>query len=323
MNCPNCGRQVTRADAECPLCGEELLWGATPDEQPTVRLPTSGYAPSDYPQPGYSPPGYAQAGYPPSGHPPTGYPPPAYAPADPYQPAPPPPPPERGPATIPIFIVIAVLVVALIAAGFLLTRGHGSDTAATTPAVTGAAATPAGPTSVAVLPTTAPPTAPATAVGSTGLSQDAQPAADTTAPDGKDAGGRTISYAAANVVDGNPSTAWRTPGDASGQSVTLTFPNPVTVDQVALINGYAKKDPATGANRYRQERRITEVHWVFDNGSQIDQTLQDGDESLQRMTIPPVTTNSVKVTIESTTAPGDHSYDYTAISEIQVGGTSG
>jgi hypothetical protein len=340
---------VSRADAECPLCGEELLWAAAPDDRPTVRLPAAGspepgdpssqptaqypaqpypaapatqYPADQYPATQY--PAAPATQYPATQYPATQYPADQYPatqyPADPATQYPPPPP-DRNPAMIPIVIIIAVLVVALITAGFFLTRNQGSNTAATSgpaPATSAPASTSTG---VAVIPTTPATTPSATSADSGNLGQEAQVGADTTAPDGKDSDGNAVSYAAQNVVDGDPSTAWRTKGEAGGQSLTLSFPGPVTISEVGLINGYAKIDPKTGDNRYQQERRITSVQWEFDDGTDVDQTLQDGDQNTQLMTVGPVTTNTVKVTIETTTSPGDNTYDYTAISEIRLEGT--
>ena len=43
------------------------------------------------------------------------------------------------------------------------------------------------------------------------------------------------------MLDGNPATAWRTAGDATGQSITITLPAPSVVSRVGLVNGYAKQ----------------------------------------------------------------------------------
>jgi hypothetical protein len=139
-----------------------------------------------------------------------------------------------------------------------------------------------------------------------------------TAPAGTDAGGNPVSYEAANVTDGDPTTTWRMPGDGRGVELRFDFPQPVTVTGAGLINGYAKLDPWNGADRYAEERRILAVTWAFDGGGAVHQDLVDGIRDVQRTSMEPVTTTSVILSIGDTTPPGDPARDYTAISEVDL-----
>jgi hypothetical protein len=124
------------------------------------------------------------------------------------------------------------------------------------------------------------------------------------APPATDDAGRPVSYLPANLYDGDPGTAWRCPGAASGQTVTFTFPRPVTIVRVGLINGYAKVDPTSRVHRYHEYRRIIKATWTFAEGTAIDQTLTDGVESIQQIDVPAQTTARVTLTVDSVTEPG-------------------
>lgn len=141
--------------------------------------------------------------------------------------------------------------------------------------------------------------------------------ADSTAGGGIDAGNQPVSFAAANLIDGNSTTAWRTDGDASGQSIHLTLDAPSHVTVVGLIPGYAKLDPETGADRFPQNRRVTAVTWTDDTGAMVTQTFTDTG-NMQQLPVD-FSTAGLTVTIASVTADGGR--DYTAISEIEIIGT--
>ncbi len=129
-------------------------------------------------------------------------------------------------------------------------------------------------------------------------------AASCQAPAATDDAGRPVSYEPGNLYDGRPDTAWRCAGDGVGQSVTFTFAAGTTISEVGLINGYAKVDPTSGAHRYPEYRRVTQVTWTFPDGTAVDQTLVDGNELTQSMTIPAQSTTQVRLTIDTTTVPG-------------------
>ena len=95
---------------------------------------------------------------------------------------------------------------------------------------------------------------------------------------------------------------------------------PATLTRVGVVNGYSKRDPVTAVDRYRQERRILSVTWQFSNGTALTQQLRDGDHGMQTLAVPNITADKVTLHIDTTTAPGDARFDYTAISELNITG---
>ncbi len=95
------------------------------------------------------------------------------------------------------------------------------------------------------------------------------------------------------------------------------------IDQVGLLNGYAKQDP--GYDGYPANRRITEVEWVFDDGTTVEQTLADGVRDVQLVDTGGVEATSVELHVLAVTAPGrgPSGRDYTAISEVSLLGVPG
>ena len=141
--------------------------------------------------------------------------------------------------------------------------------------------------------------------------------ATATAPPGTDSRGVAVSYAATNLVDGDPATAWRVPGAGQGVVLTLRFDKPVIITRIGLIPGYAKVDPADGSNRFFQNRRVHRVRYGA-TGISREASFVDQPE-LQTVDVVSKPTTEVTVEILESTAPGDR--DYTAISEIEVMGT--
>lgn len=157
----------------------------------------------------------------------------------------------------------------------------------------------------------------------TNLAVQAEVLPDRTSADSQDAAGTAVSYRWANLTDGSLRTAWRMDGDGTGSSITFTFAEPVTLTEVALTNGYTKRDPRDDADRYLEERRITEVTWKTDQGTSYRQTLADPDRGLQRLPIRATSVSSLTLTIDATTEPGEPDRDYTAISEVEITGGPG
>ena len=60
------------------------------------------------------------------------------------------------------------------------------------------------------------------------IREGVQVIASDTAPSSTDAAGNVVTYVPANVIDGDVDTAWRTPGDGLGESVTLILTTPST-----------------------------------------------------------------------------------------------
>jgi serine/threonine-protein kinase len=140
--------------------------------------------------------------------------------------------------------------------------------------------------------------------------------ASDTAPASVDGAGNPVTYAPTNVIDGDVQTAWRTLGDGRGERVTLIFDNPIDVERIGLIPGYAKTDTETGANRFFQGRIIGSVRYLVPGLPPTSQTFRP--EPVPQFVRLGVTTSRITVEILGTTEPG--SLDYTAISEIYVYG---
>jgi hypothetical protein len=140
-----------------------------------------------------------------------------------------------------------------------------------------------------------------------------------TAPPTTDFDGTLVAYEASQMGDGNPATAWRTAGDATGGTITVTLTEPGVITRVGLVNGYAKQ--VAGVDWYPNNRRIASVTWGFDDGSSIEQTFAEQPD-MQQLKVPPVETATVTITITAVTPPGPGSLgrDYTAISEVSVRG---
>ena len=139
----------------------------------------------------------------------------------------------------------------------------------------------------------------------------------TTAPETQDLDGSLVGYQAAQMRDGVPASTWRMAGDGTGSVITITLRRPTVVSRVGLINGYAKQ--VSGVDWYPSNRRILAVEWGFDDGSTLEQSL-DERPILQRMEVPAVLTSQVTLTLTSVTPPGPGTLgrDYTAISEVAI-----
>jgi len=159
---------------------------------------------------------------------------------------------------------------------------------------------------------------------------DLAPFADIFAPPaaapGLDANGDIVRYVATNLQDGIPETAWRTPGDGTGLSLTFRFDGPSTLSEVGLVNGYAKvaRDGGGILDWYHGNRRLRAVEWTFDDGTVVRQRLRD-TTLLQMVKVDKVETESVTLRLLAVTPPGPGraSRNYTAISEVSFLGTTG
>jgi hypothetical protein len=136
------------------------------------------------------------------------------------------------------------------------------------------------------------------------------------APNSEDAAGNVVRYLPKYVLDGDVATAWRTPGDGHGDTLTLIFDNPVEIVRVGLIPGYAKSDPETGTNRFLEDRIIKEVRYLIPGLPPTVQRLQPQADP-QYVSVSAIT-EQITVEILDTTRPGGK--DFTAISEIYVYG---
>jgi hypothetical protein len=139
--------------------------------------------------------------------------------------------------------------------------------------------------------------------------------ASATAADSQDAAGDPVTFDAGNAVDGDPTTAWRVPGDGVGNYLVLTFDRPVHVQEIAMIPGYAKVDPIDGTDRFLQNRRVQSADFEFSDGQVM--TVSFLDQPVLQSASVGVETTEVTMRI-NTSIPAQR--DFTAVSELQVYG---
>jgi len=134
-------------------------------------------------------------------------------------------------------------------------------------------------------------------------------------------GGVQDTYAAANAVDADDATAWCVEGDGVGQFLVLGFTGTVEVTQVALIPGYDKIDPATGEDRFAENRKIESVRFHFDDGSTVDRTFDPPTPDLAPTELgEPIPTRAIAIEVVRTSAPSAPNRDFTCISTVMVRG---
>lgn len=140
-----------------------------------------------------------------------------------------------------------------------------------------------------------------------------------TAPPTTDLDGTLVAYEPRQMLDGNPATAWRMAGDATGETITIRLQPGFAVTRIGLVNGYAKQ--VAGVNWYPLNRRVRAARWTLGDGTTVRQELQQNPKRQVRR-IDPVATRQITLTLTSVSRPGPGSLgrDYTAISEIVVRG---
>lgn len=321
--CTNCGLPIAGRHSGAPTpTGPQAVTtpGAPPAAPPTAAGPAVPPAP---PLPGAAPPParfplYADS----AGHRPTAPPaPPTVATT---------PPPEapdddtRGSVGWLVAMITGVTAVIAVVVGLVMVLDDGSDPAADDAAPAGAVEERSGERRRGA--TREPDDSP-------DPSAEAGPAGDATplirritvpgvAPASTDAQtGEPVTFEAAHLDDDDETTCWRVAGDASGDTVTLTFDEPVQVSEVGMVNGYAKSYP--GYDGYALNRRVLEVNWVFDDGTGVGQELGE-DRAMQSMSVTPTWTRKLTIEIVEVSPPGAGplSKDYTAISELMVIGAT-
>jgi hypothetical protein len=232
--------------------------------------------------------------------------PPSYLSSYPPVPAPPPPPSPRGrnPAIIMIVILLCLALGAVAGMALLLQSDWRSAPGSGESSAQQAASS------------DAPPSGQVATLTPTQVTVGCQ------APQSTDGAGAPVVYVPEQMSDGKMNTAWRCNGNGVGQVVTFGFPAKTTIVEVGLVNGYAKVDPASGTQRYGEYRRITKVTWTFVNGTSFQQSLHDGVETVQKLSIPAQSGGQVTLTIEASTEPGSptRGRDAVLISEIVFGG---
>jgi hypothetical protein len=141
-----------------------------------------------------------------------------------------------------------------------------------------------------------------------------------TAGPGQDVDGNPVGFDGENMLDAVPETAWRMPGDGTGEEIVVTLAAESHLRSVGMINGYAKK--AQDRDWYHGNRRVEEVEWVFDDGTTVVQQLGD-DTGVQSVDVD-VTTTGVTIRLLSVSKPGSgpSARDFTAISDLSLVGES-
>jgi hypothetical protein len=132
----------------------------------------------------------------------------------------------------------------------------------------------------------------------------------------QDAAGNAVTFGAANAIDGDQSTAWRVEGDGVGKTLTFEFGRPVHLVAIGLLPGYDKVDPVSGADRFRQNRRVSAARYAFSDGSALDVSFSD--EAAVQFVDLDVETTTVEVEITASTAGAGR--DFTPISEVTFTG---
>lgn len=266
------------------------------------------------------------------------------APRDEAVPAAPPPLVDR-PATAPApsrrrragvalgWVVAVVVVLALVAALVLVFVGQDdADSGRADDPVSSSVSTSAGPTSESAEPT-GETTEPAETVPTfSGSPEDLAAVTTATAPraDGDSVDistGRPTTYDAGNMLDGDPGTAWRVEGRATGLTLTFRFDAPVTLTAVGLVNGYAKTavdGRGREFNLYSGSRRVKAVEWRLDGGDPIPMDLRR-TRDLQLLDLGAVQASTVELTLTevSNVGGGRAARDTTAISEVGLRGYPG
>ncbi|MQA79548.1 MAG: hypothetical protein GEV10_13905 [Streptosporangiales bacterium] len=132
------------------------------------------------------------------------------------------------------------------------------------------------------------------------------------------AAGKKVTFGAKHLVDGETTTGWRCPGDGSRQQVTFSFAEPVEVTKVALVPGWATKDPTSKADRFAENGAPTAVAWRFDKTS-VKQRIARPEPAWATMTLDaPVTTRAVTMSIDAVRKGERRAM--VAVSEIRIYG---
>ncbi len=140
--------------------------------------------------------------------------------------------------------------------------------------------------------------------------------ASSSAPNGKDDDDNVVTFAAENVIDGDLTTAWRTPGSGVGETLTFTFDQPVHLTSVGLVPGYNKIDQSSDTDRFLQNRRLREARFAFGDVATVDWSYADSREKQSNAV--DVETSTVTMTVLASTEEAER--DFTAVSEVEFYG---
>jgi len=123
-----------------------------------------------------------------------------------------------------------------------------------------------------------------------------------------------VTYVPANMLDGDPKTAWNSNGDKVGDGkgvvLTFTFAEPVRLRGVAVLNGYQKK--ITNGDLYTKNSRVGGLTVKTDAATK-DWALRDAREA-QALEADLGETSTVTLTVTDV-YPGD-TYKDLALSEV-------
>ena len=116
-------------------------------------------------------------------------------------------------------------------------------------------------------------------------------------------------YLAANTIDGDPQTAWSEgkEGPGIGATLTWTFPEPVDLQRVVIVNGYAK------GNLFRKNLRIRAARVTTAQG-ETTMTLRD-TASFQPLRIRGGRTSFIRLAIVG--VYGSRTYEDCLLSEVE------
>jgi hypothetical protein len=135
-------------------------------------------------------------------------------------------------------------------------------------------------------------------------------ASTTQHPDG------SISYAAANTLDGRVATAWNSDGQGTGAALTYTFAAPVELTSITVLNGYQKVLRGSNGRTvdlFALNQRVKAVRVVTDAGS-VAWTLRD-DRAPQTLARALGRTRTVRLDVLSTYP--SRKYKDLAVSEVR------
>ncbi len=317
--CAGCGHRLS-VGRFCTNCGRPIVTAAKQSDsvqRHEVHVPSS-------PPPAYTPPPAAR------------YPlfsdelqvvPPNAQPTTPPPPGPPPthrPAPTRtrrdGPSFLAVAMIMVILMLVAVIGGLLLFSGGDEDQADDPTSGDDTAQSESPPASSDPGSTKGPTKAPPTD-GVQDVASYATATAPSSAKPNLDTSGNMVRYDARNMVDGVPATCWRTPGDGTGLELTFTFPQPVELSEVGLINGYAKSSGAL--DWYVGNRKVLAATWVFDDGTEVPQSFTE-TRQLQSIAVGPITTTTVVLRLDSVSAPGrgPSARNNTAISDVRLLGAA-
>lgn len=188
-----------------------------------------------------------------------------------------------------------------------------APTSTTTPTATTDTTAPTTTTSVVTTTTT---TAAPTFTGPVRTIRPLRAIAPPSAADDVDGCGAATSYEPDNMIDEDETTGWRMDGDGEAQRVRVNLGGPTRVSRVGIINGLDELD-CSGTDRYLEQRRFTSVRWIFDDGTDVLQTLDPTDRGLQTIDVDAITSRVSAVIGET---EGGATMDFTAIAEIEING---